>query len=599
MSLPSKIIIIIGYCILLSCLPAYGAANFRTTIQDAGLFDPDKVKAKIEYQLDKDASEIEVLLVDFQGRTVDRITYVEILAGDHFISWEGLDESGKRLPGGRYQIVINVLFEDGETDSAIVSIRIASLSPQSGIQIPEPLPPEKHLYKINGSLSSFYRSDENDYSGNGEIRFRSALNYHNDGFTAKGSFSALQNFDGEETSFNGTQAMLEKRWENSSLKGVFRKGLKAFNDPMQLFSDFRTERRKIGMSAEHQHAQVTLNALLFQSEGDVESREQGMAARIVYGQKNSWQLGASYTLKRADSTTGIFNDSERETSHAAAIDIRLPVTDSLNVLLEAAGTRNTEEMEDAGYLIRAEYDLGQVRFSGGYIDLGEDFDAVFADPLHHVERDASGLEASIDYFMPKSFWKFQSVAATLRFFNLNQRSNDEKIQEVDGSLRLIIAEKNNIFTSVLFREDEIGTNLAMMGSLTHKWNDEWSTRVQGNYSATDNSSTIRSILDTSFRKDKNNYRLSLDYIKRDIDYARQSPYQDNSLRLDVNHEYWGIQLQGKYSQNNEDTGVNFFGRLEYKPIFLHRYQISAYLSLGNRAAFSFEERIEAGMEVNF
>ncbi|MCP3952691.1 MAG: hypothetical protein GY697_10825, partial [Desulfobacterales bacterium] len=78
-----------------------------------------------------------------------------------------------------------------------------------------------------------------------------------------------------------------------------------------------------------------------------------------------------------------------------------------------------------------------------------------------------------------------------------------------------------------------------------------------------------------------------------------SPFEEANLRFDWKHELWGLQLQTRHSQNQDESGVNFFGRLEYKPVFFHRYRFITYTAVGNRAASSFEEQVEIGMEIRY
>ena len=58
-------------------------------------------------------------------------------------------------------------------------------------------------------------------------------------------------------------------------------------------------------------------------------------------------------------------------------------------------------------------------------------------------------------------------------------------------------------------------------------------------------------------------------------------------------------MQSRYSENEDDNGYNFFGRVEYCHEMLHRYQVITYASLGNRSAFDFEKQVEMGVEFRF
>ena len=498
---------------------------------------------------------------------------------------------------GRYQFVIVADLASGLQDSARVDIMVATIADQSGFQVPQPLPPEKYPLEIYGSASTFYRyNNELEDRDDGEFRFRTGVDYRDESQTARGVFQVLQDYQGSAASFNGSQAMAEKRWNSGKIKGVFRDNLGSFQDPMQLFSDFRTERNKIGATLDQSYQQARLVGLLFTSEGDVDSRERGAATRLTYGHSGSWQFGASYTYR-----TGIddFLGDERNSSHATALDFLYPLTDSF--LLAAELVRTDDELlgSEYGGVIKGEYDLGAIRISAGYINLGEKFRADFSDPLRQVYSDAQGIDASIDYFMQRPVGYLSSLSATLRFFNLTRPSDDSDIQEIDGSLRFGLGASDSFFLSVFHRDDDFGNNSNYMGNMTHSWNETWSNLIQVNYSETDTSDTLRLTFNTNYTAAAYSGRLSLEWTRRTIDYSRFSPYDQSYIRFDLENDLYHLQLQGKYSQNGEDSGFNAFGRLDYTPEYLHRYRMLLYCSLGNRATLETEEQVELGIEVQF
>lgn len=574
-----------------------GAQLLRTFNNDAGLFDPSKGPVTITYQLLQDARQVEVRIIDFRGQVANRFNYVELRAGDHTFSWDGTDNNGDPVMDGRYQFVIVADLASGLQDSARVDIMVATIADQSGFQVPQPLPPEKYPLEIYGSASTFYRyNNELEDRDDGEFRFRTGVDYRDESQTARGVFQVLQDYQGSAASFNGSQAMAEKRWNSGKIKGVFRDNLGSFQDPMQLFSDFRTERNKIGAALDQSYQQARLVGLLFTSEGDVDSRERGAATRLTYGDSGSWQFGASYTYR-----TGIddFLGDERNSSHATALDFLYPLTDSF--LLAAELVRTDDELlgSEYGGVIKGEYDLGAIRISAGYINLGEKFRADFSDPLRQVYSDAQGIDASIDYFMQRPVGYLSSLSATLRFFNLTRPSDDSDIQEIDGSLRFGLGASDSFFLSVFHRDDDFGNNSNYMGNMTHSWNETWSNLIQVNYSETDTSDTLRLTFNTNYTAAAYSGRLSLEWTRRTIDYSRFSPYDQSYIRFDLENDLYHLQLQGKYSQNGEDSGFNAFGRLDYTPEYLHRYRMLLYCSLGNRATLETEEQVELGIEVQF
>jgi hypothetical protein len=282
-----------------------------------------------------------------------------------------------------------------------------------------------------------------------------------------------------------------------------------------------------------------------------------------------------------------------------AADLRLPIGEPLDLLLEFVHTEDSEKSSDNGYTTMIAYDRGRMRFSAGYIDLGEDFAADFADPLNGISRDARGIEAGFDYALPSPWRLLRSPIVTLRMFDLKRRSDDERVSEIDTSLRFGVSERDTFFLNWYGQENEAGRTHTFLGTATHGWNPWWSSSLQVNRIDADDSSTWRFTLDTAYRREAQTARAALEWIRRTIDPSALAPFQETSLRLDWGNQRWGMQVQARYSENEDDHGVNLFGRLEYCREFLHRYQVVTYVSLGNRSAFDFEKQVEVGMAWRF
>lgn len=564
---------------------------------DAGLFDPSKERLAVGYQLFKDASTVEIQVIDFRGQVANRFTFVDLRAGDQRFTWDGTDNNGEPVANGRYQCAIRVVFSDGSQDTALINVMVAWIEPRPSDMAPEPLPPTEYPHRLYGTISTLYRYNEDRQDkDDGEVRLRTGLDYQDENNSMRGAVEAIQNYDASSATFDGTQVMAEKRWQTGKAKGVFRDNLGNFRDPLQLFSDFKTERNKLGLAIDQGYERLNGTAVFFTSEGDVDSQEQGAAARLSYGEELSWLAGTSFTYRQAvEDQIG----DERLGSHAAGIDLRYWFSESLSIAAEAVTTDDDSLDSDQGYALKGEYDLGSMRLSTGYTNLGENFKAAFADPLHNVDSDAQGFDTGLDYFMLQPFWIFSNFSATLHFFNLTRHSNDSTVREVDGSLRFGIGQTDTLFLSVYNREDEFGTNANVMGSFMRTWNDNWSTMLQANYTETDTSDSKRLTLTTSYTQAEVTGRLSVEWARRTIDYSRFSPYDQGYIRFDLSDDLWHFQLQTKYSHNGEESGINVFSRLDYKPEFLHRYQTLVYVSLGDRAARKTELQIELGFEVQF
>jgi FlgD Ig-like domain len=570
--------------------------NLRIPMNDAGIFDPAREPLSVGYELLTDAEDVVVRVRDFRGQVVNQYRFVELLAGDHAFIWDGRNANEDRLPDGNYELVFEVRFKDGSRGRGLVTVRIATIPQVPGAPAPELLPPEKHVFKINGSVSSLWRHDGENHEDTGQVRMRTRFSYADDNRRADGVFAAIDTYPGGDTNFDASQAFAEQRWESGKIKGVFREGLGAFDDPIKLFSDFKSERKKFGFRLDQTLGALQATGLAYSSEGDEDTDGSGAAARLRYGEEDSWQLGVGFTHREALLLDG---SDDRYRNQAMAVDLRVPLIEALTLSVEFVHTEDSEKSSANGYTAIAAYDEGRLRLSAGYIDLGEDFAADFADPLHGVTADARGIEASADYSVPSTWRYFRNPIMTMRFFDLKRHSDDETVREIDTSLRFAIGERDTFFLNWYGQENEDGTTHTFLGTVTHQWNPWWTSSLQANHIDADDSGTWRFTLDTTYRREEQTARMALEWIRRTIDASVLSPYEEASLRLDWDNTHWGVQLQTRYSENEDDNGYNFFGRVEYRHEMLHRYQMTTYAALGNRSAFDFEKQVEIGGEFRF
>ena len=592
----------IGFFVLLCSLLlvpaglAWADGNLRIPLNDAGIFDPRQGSLVVGYELLKDAEDVAIRVRDFRGQVVNQYRFVELLAGDQTFDWDGRDQNEARLPDGNYELVFEVRFKDGSRGRNLVTVRIVTIPQAPRAPAPEPLPPEKHVYKISGAVSSFWRHDGENHEDTGQLRVRTRFSYADDDNRVDGVFAAIDTYPGGDTNYDASQAFAEQRWENGKIKGVFREGLGGFDDPIKLFSDFKSERKKFGFRVDQGLDALQVTGLAYTTEGDVDTEGSGAAARVRYGEEDRWQWGAGFTYRDARL---LDSSDDRYRNQAMAADLRLPIIEPLTLSVEFVHTEDSEKSSDNGYTAIAAYDQGRLRLSAGYIDLGEDFAADFADPLHGVTNDARGVEASADYSGPSTWRYFRNPMMTMRFFDLKRYSDDETVREIDASLRFAIGERDTFFLNWYGQENEYGTTNTFLGTATHQWNPWWATSLQTNHTGADDSGTWRFTLDTTYRREEQTARMMLEWIQRTLDASVLSPYEETSLRLDWDNSRWGVQLHTRYSENADDNGYNFFGRVEYRREMLHRYQVITYASLGNRSAFDFEKQVEVGMELRF
>ncbi len=69
------------------------------------------------YQLDGSVTEVQ-LAVQQNGSTVRVLSGTELEAGNHFITWDGLTETGQQAAEGSYKLVVHTKTSDGESITA-------------------------------------------------------------------------------------------------------------------------------------------------------------------------------------------------------------------------------------------------------------------------------------------------------------------------------------------------------------------------------------------------------------------------------------------------------------------------------------------------
>ncbi len=80
-------------------------------------FSFDGKEVEIGYQLDGNASEV-TLYLQKNGTTVKKLNATDLTEGNHFITWDGLTDSGTPAENGNYKIVIQAAAAEGESVAA-------------------------------------------------------------------------------------------------------------------------------------------------------------------------------------------------------------------------------------------------------------------------------------------------------------------------------------------------------------------------------------------------------------------------------------------------------------------------------------------------
>lgn len=94
----------------------------KNVAYNSGEFNFTGEPVEIGYQLDGPAKEVKVDL-QLNGVTIKSFNATELTAGNHYLSWDGLNANGGVAPSGKYKIVLSAKANDGESTGVAPLVR--------------------------------------------------------------------------------------------------------------------------------------------------------------------------------------------------------------------------------------------------------------------------------------------------------------------------------------------------------------------------------------------------------------------------------------------------------------------------------------------
>ncbi len=92
----------------------------REVVSQGGSFRLEGSPVSLGYRLEQPASEVQLQVRDLSGRLVAALPAPSLGAGEHFLSWDGRDASGRPLPIGDYALTVSA--RSGETTLSAASL---------------------------------------------------------------------------------------------------------------------------------------------------------------------------------------------------------------------------------------------------------------------------------------------------------------------------------------------------------------------------------------------------------------------------------------------------------------------------------------------
>jgi flagellar basal-body rod modification protein FlgD len=90
---------------------------------------------QLGYTLDGPASEVQLLIQDSNGKTLQTLNGTELTKGNHPLTWNGLDQNGNKMPSGSYKVVIQAKGVDstGVAASPIITSEVTGIDMSTSV----------------------------------------------------------------------------------------------------------------------------------------------------------------------------------------------------------------------------------------------------------------------------------------------------------------------------------------------------------------------------------------------------------------------------------------------------------------------------------
>jgi flagellar basal-body rod modification protein FlgD len=94
----------------------------KEAVVEGSTFNLGESSTEIGYRVDGTAGEIQLHIQDSNGNRVATLNPTDRTSGNHFLTWQGLDENGEHLPAGKYTIIIEALSNEAEGTVGVTSL---------------------------------------------------------------------------------------------------------------------------------------------------------------------------------------------------------------------------------------------------------------------------------------------------------------------------------------------------------------------------------------------------------------------------------------------------------------------------------------------
>jgi len=590
--------------LLLWCPSIVIAAPDFNTSPASLVWDETKSDIQIAMQLRRDATLVNIQVINTQGATLYNEQLFNLRAGTTVWRWSGEINRTAKIESGLYRVVFQMRFIDGVTEQEVVQLRVIKSERDKGTKegayAPPIIKPIEPSYRLNGDFSFLRRFDSERDDVISETRLNIRYADSGDDFNLRSNIGYFRRSNGIENG-DSSYALYQRFWDKGSADFVYRQSLGFFNDPLRLFSDFRSQNDKLGARVQQQFSAGQLTLLGYDGQGL--GKETGSAARWQGKITESLKYGVGLThrnnrttqnINTTNNVSGFDLDWQPSKNHRVAAQYVVTSTD------DDTGAISTIDGNGQGSRLIWYY-AGEtgLRASLGYLNLSSNYNAVLSDPGDQIRTNAKGPELTINYFQPQtdSDW-FKDIAIGLRAFSYERDNNEPDTKQFDVITQALVKDVR-VSGNYRRRDESNNVTTTLLLSEQHKWTDDWRGGVQYTRIKTSGTTTQRMLISGSTGTINRSHRLGLEIGHRSGASLADGSVDEVGLLANGRFNQFVYEALIRQTNNDEDDDVNAFALLGYEKLYLHRYRTLAYISFGDRSATQIAGRVELGIGVRF
>lgn len=541
----------------------------------------------IGYRLLKDA-DTTITVRDFQNVVVYLKRFYRVPAGVQSFVWNGQDDNGRVLPAGDYRIELSVVYQDGERANDFMYVTLVADS----ADVPPVLSDVMLPVVVNGAAGIRFRQDFDARQSWHEERINTSINYLRGRNELRAVLEGIGTNGRSWDTVNSRASYLHKGTP-LGYQLVWRDSLGDFDDPLQLFTDWKVDRAKSGVRLFLDTQSVKAAALGLASPS---LDERGYAGRLRASPFTGAWIGVTHAGRSIDAGGRMLN-------MATALDTEVRISRALQFRAEYSFS-NDSATHQSGDAKRAEffYTDSVAKLNIGYQDVGSSFKADYA--YLKYGTDAKGPDVELMLLLP---WNTQALSRpTVQFSYARMESSavPKTTDDFRANLRATLFRKWNIMLdgSVLAVDDHSGglsdTAKSAQARVEYTYDRKNLFRVMERLAETQGSRSTDTRIEHEYRiASDTSIRNALEYI---VTNSYGTVVREGVHDLEVRMKTWTLLLRNRItSPATGGTQYNIYGRLDKSFALFRTLDVRMFAAFGTPYGQQTANVVEAGLEVRF